>query len=67
MVINEKNRQKAVIAAKQSVRQQAKLVAIQREKRQIMADGLIHREDGTLIDPATHLEVNGANNYVSYA
>jgi len=32
-----------------------------------MADGLIHREDGTLIDPATHLEVNGANNYVSYA
>lgn len=26
-----------------------------------MADGLIHKKDGTIIDPVTKKEVNGAN------
>lgn len=33
------------------------------EKRRTKADGLIHNDDGTRVDPATHLIVGGVNNH----
>ena len=35
--------------------------AIEDEKRHIMVDGLIHKDDGTILDPQTHQVVDGAN------
>ena len=32
-----------------------------KEQEQVMADGLIHNDDGTMLDPKTHLVVDGAN------
>ena len=56
ILINAQNKQKALIAAKNDANSSS-------ERKQIMADGLIHRADGTIVDPATHLIVDGANSF----
>ena len=60
-IINEQNRQQAMLAAKR----QAQLAALDGERKQerIMADGLIHRKDGTRVDPVTQQVVDGANSF----
>ena len=63
LVINEKLRQKQMINTRKIAKEQARLATLENERKLIMADGLIHREDGTIVDPADHHIVSGVNVY----
>jgi hypothetical protein len=57
----EKDKADAAAAAAKAAAEKAKA---DDEKRRTMADGLMHMDDGTRVDPATKKVVGGVNNYM---